>query len=406
MHNPFENAMAQLEKAARINKNLGAEFIAKMRVPDRDIRISIPVRMDSGALQIFEGYRVQYNNALGPYKGGIRYHPETDINEVKALAFLMALKCSLAGLPMGGGKGGITVEPRNLSEGELERLSRGWVQKLADVLGPEKDVPAPDVNTTPEIMAWMNDEFMKITGERTGATFTGKPVEQGGSEGRGAATGLGGYYVFESFQKNLGLPEKCKVVIQGFGNVGSHAAEVFAQHGHTIIAISDSRGGIYDAAGLDIGKLSKYKKETGSLANFPGSKNLTNEKLLELECDVLIPAAFENQVTEENAENVKAKVVLELANGPTTPEADEILFKKDISVIPDILANSGGVTVSYFEWEQNLKGEHWSEAEVFEKLKRYLENASQKILAKSLEYNTSLRMGAFLVALERIKEKS
>src|SRR3989344_1185790 len=404
MHNPFENAMAQLEKAARINKNLGAEFIAKMRVPDRDIRISIPVRMDSGALQIFEGYRVQYNNALGPYKGGIRYHPETDINEVKALAFLMALKCSLAGLPMGGGKGGITVEPRNLSEGELERLSRGWVQKLADVLGPEKDVPAPDVNTTPEIMAWMNDEFMKITGERTGATFTGKPVEQGGSEGRGAATGLGGYYVFESFQKNLGLPEKCKVVIQGFGNVGSHAAEVFAQHGHTIIAISDSRGGIYDAAGLDIGKLSEYKKETGSLANFPRSENIANERLLELECDVLIPAAFENQITEINADKVKARVVLELANGPTTPEADEILFKKDIPVIPDILANSGGVTVSYFEWEQNLKGEHWSEAEVFKKLKEYLENASQKIIARALEFNTSLRMGAFLVALERIKE--
>jgi len=404
MHNPFENAMTQLEKAAQINKNLGAEFIAEMRVPDRDIRISIPVRMDNGALKIFEGYRVQYNNTLGPYKGGIRYHSETDINEVKALAFWMTLKCSVAGLPMGGGKGGITVEPRNLSKGELERLSRGWAQKLADVLGPQKDVPAPDVNTTPEIMTWMNDEFMKITGEKTGASFTGKPVDQGGSEGRGSATGLGGYYVFETFQKKLGLPEKSSVVIQGFGNVGSHAAEVFAQHGHTIIAISDSRGGIYDAAGLDIGKLSEYKKETGSLANFPRSENIANERLLELECDVLIPAAFENQITEENAENVKAKVVLELANGPTTPEADEILFKKDIPVIPDILANSGGVTVSYFEWEQNLAGEHWSEEEVFKKLKEYLENASQKILAKSQEFSTPLRMGAFLVALERIKE--
>ena len=196
MHNPFENAMTQLEKAAQINKNLGAEFIAEMRVPDRDIRISIPVRMDNGALKIFEGYRVQYNNTLGPYKGGIRYHSETDINEVKALAFWMALKCSVAGLPMGGGKGGITVEPRNLSKGELERLSRGWAQKLADVLGAQKDVPAPDVNTTPEIMTWMNDEFMKITGEKTGATFTGKPVEAGGSEGRGVATGLGGFFVF------------------------------------------------------------------------------------------------------------------------------------------------------------------------------------------------------------------
>src|SRR3989344_1417165 len=404
MHNPFENAMTQLEKAAQINKNLGAEFIAEMRVPDRDIRISIPVRMDNGALKIFEGYRVQYNNKLGPYKGGIRYHSETDINEVKALAFWMTLKCSVAGLPMGGGKGGITVEPRNLSKGELERLSRGWAQKLADVLGPQKDVPAPDVNTTPEIMTWMNDEFMKITGEKTGASFTGKPVDKGGSEGRDSATGLGGYYVFETLREKLRLPEKCNVAIQGFGNVGSHAAEIFVQNGHTVIAISDSKGGIYDTDGLDITKLSEHKKTTGSLANFPKSENISNEKLLELECDVLIPAAFENQITEANAENVKARVVLELANGPTTPEADEILFKKDIPVVPDILANSGGVTVSYFEWEQNLKGEHWSEAEVFKKLKEYLENASQKIIARALEFNTSLRMGAFLVALERIKE--
>src|SRR3989338_9156788 len=229
MHNPFENAMAQLEKAARINKNLGAEFIAKMRVPDRDIRISIPVRMDSGALQIFDGYRVQYNNALGPYKGGIRYHPEADINEVKALAFLMALKCSLAGLPMGCGKGGITVEPRNLSEGELERLSRGWVQKLADVLGPHKDIPAPDVNTTPEIMAWMADEYKKLTGEENGAPFTGKPLDKGGSAGRGSATGLGGFYVFDSLREQLGLPEKCEIVVQGFGNVGQNVTEFFVK---------------------------------------------------------------------------------------------------------------------------------------------------------------------------------
>lgn len=405
MPNPFENAMAQLDRAAQLDKNIGAEFIARLRVPDRDIRFSIPVSMDDGTLKIFEGYRVQYNNARGPYKGGIRYHPETDINEVKALAFWMMLKCAVAGLPFGGGKGGITLEPKDLSKAELERLSRGWVQRLSDVLGPQKDVPAPDVNTTPEIMGWMNDEYMKLTGEKTGATFTGKPVGAGGSEGRGAATGMGGYYVFKSFQKNLGLPEKCKVVIQGFGNVGSHTAEIFTEHGHRVVATSDSRGGIYDENGLDIKKLLEHKKKTGSLSGFPRSRDITNEELLELPCGLLIPAAFENQITKANAGKIKAKAVLELANGPTTSGADEILRERNIPVIPDILANSGGVTVSYFEWEQNLAGEHWNEAEVFEKLKTYMEEASAKILEKARQFNTSLRMGAFLVALQRIKEK-
>src|ERR1035437_1598171 len=227
MKNSFENAMLQLDKVAQI-KNFGDEFIAKLRQPDRDIRISIPIKMDDGSTKIFEGYRVEYNNALGPYKGGIRYHKDTEINEVKALAFWMTIKCAVAGIPMGGGKGGITVDPKNLSKGELERLSRGWVKKLADILGPKKDVPAPDVNTTPEIMAWMSDEFEKITGDKTRATFTGKPIEAGGSEGRGPATGLGGFYVFDSLRAQLGLPEKCKIAVQGFGNVGGNAAQVFS----------------------------------------------------------------------------------------------------------------------------------------------------------------------------------
>lgn len=396
--------MAQLDKVAKI-KNFGNEFIEKLRQPDRDIRISIPVKMDNGFVKIFEGYRVEYNNALGPYKGGIRYHPDTEINEVKALAFWMALKCAVAGIPMGGGKGGITVNPKELSKGELERLSRGWVQKLSDILGPKKDVPAPDVNTTPEIMAWMADEFAKITGDKTGAVITGKPLDKGGSEGRGTATAQGGFYVFESFRKELNLPEKCKVAIQGFGNAGSYAGSIWSETGHTVVAISDSKGGIYNGNGLDIKKLLEYKKSTGSLSGFEGSKNITNEELLELDCDLLIPAAFENQITEANADKIKAKVILELANGPTTPEADEILFKKGIPVIPDILANSGGVTVSYFEWDQNLKNEHWSEKEVFEKLRPMLEDASKKILAKSKESNTDLRRGAFILALERIQEK-
>jgi glutamate dehydrogenase (NAD(P)+) len=405
MPNAFENAMEQLDKVAKI-KDFGAEFFNRLRQPDRDIRISIPVTMDDGSLKIFEGYRVQYNNARGPYKGGIRYHPDTEINEVKALAFWMALKCAVAGIPMGGGKGGITVDPKKLSPGELERLSRGWMRGLADILGPRKDVPAPDVNTTPEIMAWMADEYAKITGDTMGVVITGKPVDKGGSEGRGSATGLGGFYVFEALRKELGLPEgQCKVVMQGFGNVGSNAARIFAEHGHSIIAVSDSKNAIVKENGLDLDAVESYKEKTGSLKDFPGSRTVTNEELLELSCDLLVPAALENVITADNADKIKAKAILELANGPTAPEADEILFKKGIPVVPDILANSGGVTVSYFEWEQNLKGEHWSEKEVFEKLKKMLDESSKEIWEKAEGAHTYLRMGAFILALERIKEK-
>ena len=410
MQNPFQNAMSQLDKVSKIknfgpNKRASDEFIARLRQPDRDIRISIPVKMDDGLLKIFEGYRVEYNNTLGPYKGGIRYHQDTEINEVKALAFWMALKCAVAGIPMGGGKGGITVNPKELSKGELERLSRIWIQKLSDILGPKKDVPAPDLNTTPEIMAWMNDEYQKITGDTTGAMITGKPLDKGGSEGRGTATAQGGFFVFEALKKELNLPKKCKVTIQGFGNAGSNAASILSKAGHTIVAISDSKGGIYNPNGLDTEKLMEHKKNTGGLKNFPRAKNITNEELLEIETDLLIPAAFENQITSANANKIKAKAILELANGPITPEADEILFTKGVPIVPDILANSGGVTVSYFEWDQNLKNEHWSEKEVFKKLKIKMEDSAQKVFEKAVENKTHLRMGAFILALERIKEK-
>jgi len=404
MPNPFHNAMAQLDKVAKL-RNFDSEFISRLRQPDRDIKISIPVKMDDGSLKIFEGYRVEYNNALGPYKGGIRYHPLTEISEVKALAFWMTLKCAVAGIPMGGGKGGITVDPKKLSAVELEKLSRGWVRGLSDVLGPHKDVPAPDVNTTPAIMAWMADEYAKITGDQSGAVITGKPLEKGGSEGRNTSTAQGAFYVFETIKKEINLPEKCRVAIQGFGNVGSHAAEIFAAKGHVIVAVSDSKGGIYNSAGLDIQKVSEHKKSTGALAGFEGASNITNEKVLEAHCDLLIPGAFENVITEKNAGKIKAKAILELANGPVTPEADEILFKRGIPVVPDILANSGGVTVSYFEWQQNLKQEHWSEQEVFGKLRPMLEDSTRKIATLAREAGTYLRMGAFILALERIKEK-
>jgi len=401
MQNPYENAMMQLKRATAVQA-FPEGFIAQISVPNREVRISIPVKMDNGSVRVFEGYRVEHNNARGPYKGGIRYHHDTDINEVKALAFWMALKCAVANIPMGGGKGGITVDPKTLSKTELESLSRGWVRGLSEILGPKKDVPAPDVNTTPEIMAWMGDEFSKISGDTTMATFTGKPLDKGGSEGRGPATGLGGFYVFDRLREKFNVPTGGKVAIQGFGNVGGNAAEIFAKNGYKIIAMSDSKGGIVKDDGLDIKALEDWKKTNGTLAGFPGSRTVTNAELLELECDVLIPAALENQITVDNADKIKAKFILELANGPITPEADEILYKKNIPVVPDILANSGGVTVSTFEWEQNLKGEHWSEADVFAKLKEILDHESMAIYEKSVSAKTDIRRAAFIIALERI----
>jgi glutamate dehydrogenase (NAD(P)+) len=402
MNNPFQNAMLQLKRATDV-KNFDEKFLKLLAQPNREIRIAIPVTMDNGSVQVFEGYRVQYNNARGPYKGGIRYHQDTDINEVKALAFWMALKCAVANIPMGGGKGGITVDPKTLSKTELEKLSRGWIKLMAPIIGPKVDVPAPDVNTTPEIMSWMVDEYQKITGDTTNAVITGKPIAVGGSEGRGPATGLGGFYVFDVIKNKLGLPESCNVVIQGFGNVGGNAAEILTDHGHKIVAISDSKGAIFKESGIDIKALNEYKKINGQIANFPESKNISNEELLEIECDVLIPAALENQITEKNAKNIKAKIIVELANGPTTPEADDILFSRGIPVVPDILANAGGVTVSTFEWEQNLNKEHWTEQDVFTKLKKIMDEETEIIWNKSKELNTDIRRAAFIIALERIE---
>ncbi len=404
MTNPFENALMQLKRATDVQA-FPEGFMKQISVPNREVRISIPVVMDDGSTQVFEGYRVEHNNARGPYKGGIRYHHDTDIYEVKALAFWMALKCAVANIPMGGGKGGITVDPKKLSKTELEKLSRGWARGMADILGPKKDVPAPDVNTTPEIMSWMNDEFMKISGDTTGATFTGKPLDKGGSEGRGAATGLGGWYVFSALREKYNVQPGSTVVIQGFGNVGGHAASIFSSNGYKVIATSDSKGGIVKEDGIDVKALEDWKKQNGTLAGFPGSRVVTNAELLELPCDILIPSALENQITFDNAPKIKAKFILELANGPITPEADEILFDRGIPVIPDILANSGGVTVSTFEWEQNIKGEHWTEVDVNAKLLEILNRESITIYEKSLSAKTDMRRAALIVALERIAKE-
>ena len=403
MTNPFENALMQLKRATDVQA-FPEGFMKQISSPNREVRISIPVVMDDGHTEVYEGYRVEHNNARGPYKGGIRFHHDTDIYEVKALAFWMALKCAVANIPMGGGKGGITVDPKKLSKTELEKLSRGWARGMADILGPKKDVPAPDVNTTPEIMTWMNDEFMKISGDTTGATFTGKPLDKGGSEGRGAATGMGGWYVFQALREKYNVQPGSTVVIQGFGNVGGHAASIFSANGYKVIATSDSKGGIVKEDGIDVKALEDWKKENGTLAGFPGSRTITNNELLELPCDILIPSALENVITFENAPRIKAKFVLELANGPITPEADEILYDRGIPVVPDILANSGGVTVSTFEWEQNLKGEHWTEADVNAKLLEILNRESLAIYEKSVDKKTDLRRAAFIVALERIAQ--
>lgn len=313
MQNPFSNAMKQLDNVAKLS-DFGDEFITRLRQPDRDIRVSIPVKMDNGKLQIFEGYRVEYNNTLGPYKGGIRYHHNTEINEVKALAFWMTLKCAVVGIPMGGGKGGITVDPSKLSKSELERLSRGWVQKIADNLGPYKDVPAPDVNTNGEIMAWMVDEYAKITGDKTGAVITGKPVGKGGSLGRETATAQGGFYVFEALKRELNLDKKCEVVVQGFGNVGGNAAIIWHKAGHKVIAVSDSTGGIYCSDGLDINKIIEYTKNNGHghIEGFAQTDKLineiSNEELLALNCDLLIPAALENTITDKMSKMLRQKL--------------------------------------------------------------------------------------------------
>lgn len=399
--NQFQHALEQLGRAVVV-KSFDAHLLDRLSAPEREVRVSIPVCMDDGTTRLFEGYRVQHSSLRGPYKGGIRYHEQADNNEVRALAFWMTLKCAVANIPMGGGKGGVTVNPKLLSKTELERLSRGFVKMLYPVLGPKVDVPAPDVNTTPEILGWMADEYATLTGDTRGAAFTGKPVVQGGSEGRGLATGMGGFYVFEALKEHLQLPSQCRIVVQGMGNVGGNAASIFQQHGHKIIAISDSKGGIVNESGLDMSAVEAYKKEKGTLEGFPGARMVTNAQLLELPCDVLIPAALENQITKDNASAVRAALVLELANGPTTPDADDILYARGIPVIPDILANAGGVVVSTFEWEQNLKQEHWSELVVLEKLQQLLAKEAAHVWKHATELKTDLRRAAFVVALSRL----
>ncbi len=414
----LESAWATIIKTAKglgLKKNL----INQLTEPEMVHEFSFPVRMDDGEIKIFKGYRVQHNSILGPYKGGIRFHPNVTKEEVQALATLMTIKCAVAGLPYGGGKGGVAVDPKTLSETELERLSRAYAAKIAPFIGEDLDVPAPDVNTNPKIMAWMLEEYEKIIGRKTPATFTGKPLEKGGSLGRTEATGRGGVIILKALLSRLSTELKTKnskltVAVQGFGNVGYYFAKIASEEGFKIVAVSDSKGGVYVKDGLTPETTLKCKKEKGTVAGCycKGSicdvsygRSITNEELLELPVDVLVPAALENVINKKNMDKIKAEIIVEMANGPVTDEAYDYLSKKGMIIVPDVLANSGGVTVSYLEWVQGKQGYWWTENEVNQKLEEMMIKASDVIEKKSQTKKIPLKQAAFEVAIERILAK-
>jgi len=403
--NPFAIAQKQLDQAAEI-MGLDPAVHELLRWPLRELHVTLPVRMDDGTVKIFHGFRVQYNDARGPTKGGIRYYPQETIDTVRALAAWMTWKTAVMNLPLGGGKGGIICNPKEMSQGELERLSRAYIRQVGRILGEEMDVPAPDVYTNPQIMAWMMDEYSFMRGYNVPGVITGKPIPLGGSQGRGDATARGGMYCIREAGKVLGIDLKgATAAIQGYGNAGQFAHLLGEELlGLKVVAVSDSKGGIYNPDGLDPKAVMEHKQNTGSVIDFPGAKNITNAELLELDVTVLIPAALENQITGANADRIKAKIVAELANGPTTPEADEILFKNGIYVIPDFLCNAGGVTVSYFEQVQNAYDYYWDVEMVYERLDKKMTDAFHTVHDTAQEYKVNNRMGAYIVAVSRVAE--
>ena len=399
--NPLANAERQFdEAAARLNLSPGIREVLKR--PRRATIVSLPVAMDDGTLKVFTGYRVQHSIVRGPAKGGIRYHPGVTLDEVGALAAWMTWKCAVVNIPFGGGKGGIICDPDKMSKGELERLTRRYAADLSDLFGPESDVPAPDVNTNEQVMAWIVDTYSMHERRTELAVVTGKPLEVGGSAGRREATGRGVLFCVREMCEHIGMPLRgAKVAVQGFGNVGSVAADLMARDGAIIVAAADVTGAIHNPDGFDMPKLLAHMKEHRGVKGFPGAKHLTTS-ILEVDCDILVPAALENQITHENAPRIKARVVAEGANGPTTPDADRILDKMGVHVIPDILCNSGGVTVSYFEWVQNRMGLYWPENEVNFRLESIMVSAFHDVLKKSVEHKVNLRIAAFMVAIERV----
>lgn len=405
MANPFQAAQAQLDEAAKL-LNLHPDLHALLREPQAELHVRIPVRMDDGSTRTFSGYRVQYNHGRGPCKGGLRFHPEETIDTVRALAAWMTWKTALVDLPLGGGKGGVICDPKSLSEGELERLARGYMRAVARILGPEIDVPAPDVYTTPQIMAWMLDEFEVIAGQHAPGVITGKPLPVGGSPGRDDATARGGMFTLREAAHAMEIDlSRATAAIQGYGNAGMHAHRLLGEmFGTRVVAVSDSRGGIFCADGLDLEAVTEHKAKTGSVKGFPGSRDITNEQLLELEVDVLLPSALENVITKDNAKNIHAKIVAELANGPTTPEADHILHERGVFVIPDFLCNAGGVTVSYFEQVQNLNLDRWKLSVIHEKLDERMTTAFHGVYDLRQKHGVHTRLAAYLLAVSRVAE--
>ncbi len=403
--NPFEVALKQLDEAAKIIK-LDKGLHQVLAHPKRVLTVSLPVKMDNGEIRVFTGFRSQHNDARGPYKGGIRYHPQVTVDEVKALSMWMTWKCAVADIPYGGGKGGIICNPKEMSNGELERLTRRYAYAIADIIGPHTDIPAPDVYTGGKEMAWIMDTYSALKGNYVQPeVITGKPIAIGGSLGRNEATGRGLAFTVREAAKKLNIDMKsATVAVQGFGNAGQFASQLVEEQGATVIAASDSKGGVFNKEGMRVDALRKHKEETGSVVGFPGAKSISNEELLETECTILIPAALENQITGKNAGRVKAKVVAEAANGPTTPEADEILYKNKVLIIPDILANGGGVTVSYFEWLQNLRREYWTEAEVNERLDRNITKSFLDTYETSEKYGVNMRKASTVLAVNRVVE--
>jgi glutamate dehydrogenase (NAD(P)+) len=402
--NPYKVAVSQFDEAAD-RLGLSDSIRAILCKPKRELTVHFPVRMDNGDVRVFTGFRVQHNITRGPAKGGIRFSPDVSIDEVRALAMWMTWKCSVVGIPFGGAKGGVICDPQSMSKSELERLTRRYTTEIAVIIGPDSDIPAPDMNTNPQVMGWMMDTYSMYKGYAVPSVITGKPLALGGSEGRLEATGRGVQVVTREAMKDLEMrPDRCTVVVQGFGNVGRVAALLLQELGCKIVGLSDVEGGIYNPHGIDVAKAIHYTKEHGQVVGLPGTEIVSNAELLELRCDVLVPAALENQLTRNNATRVKARLIIEAANGPTTPEADLILNDRGITVVPDILANAGGVTVSYFEWVQGLQHFFWEEKEINQRLEAIMTHAYRAVWSKSEHQQTNMRMGAYMLALARVAE--
>ncbi|HLZ57168.1 MAG TPA: Glu/Leu/Phe/Val dehydrogenase [Ktedonosporobacter sp.] len=404
MVNPYNVAVTQFDEVAE-RLGLSQAMRVILRTSKRELTVHFPVLMDDGQVRMFTGYRVQHNNIRGPVKGGLRFTPDISLDEVRALAMWMTWKCAVVDIPFGGAKGGVICDPAQMSTGELERVSRGYAEEIAVLIGPDSDIPAPDINTNAQVMGWIMDTYSTYRGSAVPAVITGKPLAIGGSKGRVEATGRGVQIVTREALLDLGMrPEQCAVVIQGFGNVGSITARLLSAMGCKIVGVSDIAGGVYNPSGIDIAMAVRYAREHGSLMGLPGTERVSNAELLELPCDVLVPAALESQITHSNAGKIKARLIVEAANGPTTPEADAILHERGITIVPDILANAGGVTVSYFEWVQGLQHFFWREQEINSRLEAIMVQSYQEVREKAREHQVDLRMGAYLLAVARVAE--